>query len=203
MRVSHDHISALMRMTLCLTLILTYTSPAEARRKKNFPALTEDQVREFIEETTAITSGNAHGYSTKKILAYLDKHIDKRARFKSIIEYSVPGFPPQETEMSLDKKEFIKNIEEGIEALDDYSSEVEIESINIAPEGQQAIAITISDEKGIMNATDGDNNAKAMNIPLEGTTKCTQTISRDQKNGTIQMFNAICKTSVRFSGMDF
>ncbi len=175
-----------------------------AHAGEKFVSLSEDNVREFIETTTDITTKNESEYSQKKILKYLENHVDKRARFKSIISYRIPGFPPQVTEMVLNKKDFIEDMKEGAKTLDDYNTEVEIQSINIAPNKQQAIVITTSLENGSMAVSSGGHQqGETINMPVEGTSQCTQTISLNKKTGLIQMYNAVCTTDISFTNLDF
>lgn len=170
------------------SLSVACSAPAQAQ-------LTEDAISEFIKITTDISSGHANGMDQRDITEYLEDHLHEDARFKSTIEYNIPGFPPQKTSMTLKKKEYIGGIEKGAEALSDYQNEITIQTIKISKDGSRATVRTTGSETGTMpvalNAEDGIEY-----VPIEGASDCNQIIKLEDDR--IQMYSAICSTKVNF-----
>ncbi len=156
--------------------------------------LTKKNVINFIERTTVITSGEDDEMSLEDISAYLSKHIHKKARFVSTMRFTMPGMPPQDTKISLKKKDYIESIEKGDQALDDYESEVEIKSVKISRDKKQATVQTVARETGeIPTKLD---TGETQYVPVEGSSECTQILSL--KKGDIQMYSANCLTTIDF-----
>lgn len=177
---------------LCVVFTALWLSPALAKRYK---ALTEDNVSQFVEEATELTSGNSDK-SIDKIVAFLDKHLHKKARFKSTMAYVLPGFPPQNSALALDKQDYIDSIKDSHNALEDHHSEVNIKSIEIIGNGKQALVMTEALETGTMVVPVPDEGDQR--IPVEGFTECNQIIHLTK--GVIQMYNAVCDTQIEFVG---
>lgn len=183
-----------MRLTgiyLSLILCFTLTSPAHAAKHNK---LTDSNVRNFVEDATALTTGD-NDLSVDQTVRFLKKHLHKKARFKSVISYILPGFPPQDTALSFDKDDYIENIKNSVGAVEGHESVVEIKSIHITSNGKQAIVITDSKETGVMQVPLPDKTTEA--VPIEGFTHCNQII-RLSRRGVIQMYNAVCDTKVEF-----
>lgn len=173
-----------------LSFFALISSAHAARHNK----LTDSNVRDFVEEATALTSGLSDS-SIDETVYFLDTHLHKKARFKSVISYVLPGFPPQETALSFKKKDYIENIQNSISTIEDHESVVEIQSIQITSDGKQAVVITSGKETGMMQVPLPDNTFES--VPMEGFTDCNQII-RLSRQGIIQMYNAVCNTTIQF-----
>lgn len=170
---------------------LVATPDAEARRIKK---LTRSAVADFIKETTDITKNHASDMDMSATIEYLDTHLHKNARFKTIMTYNIPGFPAQDTAISLSKEEFIEQIEKGEKALEDYENQIDIQDIQISSKGTNATVMTTGFETGMMPVQqDGETEY----IPVEGSSECSQIIILNK--GVIQMYNANCNTTIHFS----
>ncbi|MCK5285045.1 MAG: hypothetical protein KAJ86_05605 [Alphaproteobacteria bacterium] len=97
--------------------------------------------------------------------------------------------------MSLNKKDFIKSIEDGSKAISDYENEIKIKTIKISKNGKRATVQTEGLETGIMPVSAYDITTQ--NIPIKGISKCNQIISLSKK-GIIQMHSAQCITEITF-----
>lgn len=184
-----------MRHTVLLLFVLALVSgPAHAFGKKK--RLKESDVEAFIIQTASIMSGQEDTMSKKDILKYLDKHLEKNARFKSTLNYNIPGHPPQETAMSFGKKAFIENVKEGKQSINDFQSTVEIMEISITSDKKQAMIKTRSLEEGFMDVPVDEMTTEK--VPFEGEALCDQIITMNKK-GVIQMFSANCRTNINFS----
>ena len=173
--------------------ILVGMSPANAQQKHK--RLNKDIITEFIHKTSDMTSGANLEMSSEDIVEFLEIHLDKKARFKSTMKYNIPGYPAQETSMSLDKEDFIKSIQDGAQSMEDYENEIRIKMIKIAKNGKKATVQTEGFETGIMPvSTDG---VTTQNVPIEGRSSCNQIISLGKK-GVIQMYSAQCTTEITF-----
>lgn len=178
--------------TLAVFMLCGQSSDAFADDK--ISKLTKKNVKAFIERTTDLTTNNSDRLSPKKVAAYLDKHIEGDARFKSLMTYNIPGMPPQKTSLTLDKKDFIKSVRDGADKIEGYENLVEIQAIKVASNGKKAFVKTQSTEYATMPVP-GDNGT-AEDVPVEGVSKCTQVISLNK--GIIQMFSANCTTKIHF-----
>lgn len=177
---------------LCAGALLLATSPAFAQDVVD--SLTEDNVRSFIETTTAVMSGDRQ-MSEDELLEYLQNHLDERGIFKSLIRYNVPGFPSQETTMSLDRQQYIDNVTAGQKSLENYTTQVTVGAIRISQDGRKAVVQTSSHEQGTMPVE--QEKGKQEMVPVEGSSTCTQTLVLGSENH-IRMYSADCKTDITF-----
>ena len=171
---------------------LTHSSIAWADDK--ISALTQENVKAFIENTTDITTGNSQDLSPEKITAYLDKHIEKKARFKSVMKYHMPNLPVQQATLSLKKNDFMQSVSEGASTVEGYENLIEIQDIKIASNGKKAFVKTTSTEYATMAVPTETGGTE--DVPMEGVSECTQIISLNR--GVIQMFSAQCVTDINF-----
>jgi DNA-binding transcriptional MerR regulator len=157
-------------------------------------ALSEQNVTDFINQTTDITSGRQTGMSMDEIKQYLDKHLEKKSRFRSTIRYNVPGYPSQQGAISLQKEDFIDSVEKGAKTMQNYDTTVEIKSIQISRDKTKATVQTVSTEKGTMPMP--AENGQTEDVPMEGSSTCNQVIMLS--DGVIQMYSAQCVTDISF-----
>lgn len=184
-------LSTIFTFFVLFAALLAY-SPAYSQ--DTYSKLNESNIKNFINLTSKITSGSDSGMTQEEVALYLDTHLDKKARFKSTMQYNIPGHPPQETSMSLDKKEFIKSIEDGAKSVTDHKYEININNIDISKDGKKATVQTSGFETGIMPIV---AEGVEQNVPVEGSSDCNQVISLSKK-GVIQMQSAQCITVISF-----
>lgn len=185
------------RLILCILTICMFGMPSGAFAAKK--RLSEDSVTEFITKTSAIMSGHEESMSDKDKIKYLDKHIEKDARFKSTMQYNMPGYPSQETAMSFGKDAFIDNIKEGADDVSNFQSEIEILDIALSKDRKKAVVKTRSLEAATMAVPMEDGTTES--VPIEGDALCTQIITVSKK-GDPQMFSATCMTTINFISYD-
>lgn len=166
--------------------------PAFAKKVK---VLTEDSVREFIEESTALTNGESKK-SIKDTVRFFETHLTKDARFKSVVQYILPGFPPQETALALNKKDFLQSLRDGEKSMEDHETFVDVKKVTVLSNGKQAVVETEGKETGVMLIP--VDEFKTERVPVEGHTMCNQII-RLSKKGVIQIYNAVCSTQIEFT----
>lgn len=172
-------------------LIITLSHNASAADK--IKKLNEDNITKFVEYTSALTNRKNKNISDKEVEKYLERHLHKQGRFISKITYIVPGFAPQDSAISLGKKEFIDTTLQGSEAVEDYDNTIEILSIDISSDKRKATVFTTGTEQGIMEVDAGQA------VPIMGKSNCTQILMLSKKD-ILQMFNARCETQIEFSG---
>ncbi|MBP7721421.1 MAG: hypothetical protein KA155_02690 [Alphaproteobacteria bacterium] len=160
--------------------------------------LTDDNIRSFIEQTTAITSGRESEMDDEQINNYLDEHLHHDARFKSTMRYAIPGFDTQVKIMTVDKDDFIESIHQSANTMDGYESQIEVSEIKISKDGRKATLKTRTLESGKMPVSD---NIELEEVPVEGMSTCTQTLMLS-KEDIIQMYNATCVTDIQFKTFD-
>ncbi|MEM7651218.1 MAG: hypothetical protein AAF204_03955 [Pseudomonadota bacterium] len=156
--------------------------------------LTEANVKKFIEQTTDITLGNSDNLSSEKISEYLDKHIEDKARFKSVMRYHMPNMPVQQAVLNLKKDEFMGSVAEGANSVEGYENLVQIKEIKVASSGKKAFVKTESTEYATMSVPTDTGGSE--DVPMEGVSECTQVISLN--GGVIQMYSANCVTEIHF-----
>lgn len=161
-------------------------------------ALTDEVISEFIQKTTAILSGRTAGMDLDEVQSYLERHLHEDSRFKSTMVYRVPGFPAQESALSVNKKEFIDSVKTGEESLDNYETTVEVLNIKISRDGRKATVQTVSQEAALMPISEGADGSQET-VQLQGSSTCTQILMLS-KNDVLQMYNANCRTTISFDG---
>ena len=170
--------------------------PFSARAGDKIKFFNEDNITAFIEEMTAVSSGENLIFSPDEVVEYLDKHLHKKSHFKSEVKYDIPGFAAQSATLKFDKKEFIENITKGAESMSDYEINIEILDIKISRKRDKATIRTVGYENGTIPVATGDGTEF---VPVEGESSCIQILSLEK--GVIQMLNANCATVMKFSGM--
>ena len=167
---------------------------ADARSKKIL-ILTKDNVTEFVQDVSAMTSHQNIDRDDTEISAYLTRHIDEKARFKTSITYAIPGMPPQTKALALKKSDYIQQVRKGSDSVEHYHSEIKVDHVKISKNKKKASVKTTSTESGVMMMPDESGNTQE--VPIEGISKCFQVLKLG-KSGYIQMYSANCKTTMRF-----
>lgn len=164
-------------------------------KSKKLKKLTVDNVTTFIEDTSILTSNQNIDRDDAKISAYLDRHIDDKARFRTSITYVMPNLPGQEKVLSLKKEDYIEHVKQGADSVEHYHSEIEIGDINISKNKRAASVNTITTESGIMQVP--GENGETQEVPIDGRSECFQVLKLAKK-GHIQMYSANCTTIMQF-----
>ncbi len=165
---------------------------SSAQANKKYKQLNEEIVSDFIIQTTEITKSDRN---IQVIKNYLKRHLDDDARFKSSMTYNIPGFPPKQSALALDKDDYISSIEESKDSLGDYSSAVQIDEIKISTDKRTATVFTTGAEEGVIEVPNGSTTER---IPINGFSKCMQ-IVRLSKKDIPQLYSANCETVMNFS----
>lgn len=171
----------LVLLTACAASVLSVSLPARA------DTLTEASIKAFLDQTTRLTHQN-NGMSKEQIITFLETHIGKKGRFQSQIMYDIPGHPPQTRAVSLSKQEFIQNVVQGRDTMQNYTSSVELRNADI--KGKKATIETTTRESGVA-PVEGQGVA-----PFEGVSSCRQTLEQDGSN--IVLTSAACETIISF-----
>jgi len=182
--------SRLKAFLLSFFLIVCCVFSQKSHAQNKIDALSEGNITFFILTMTEMTSGANLETSQANIVQFLNRHLHPKARFKSALQYNIPGFPAQENSIALNKEQFIENVQHSAQSMDNYQTSIEVQDIRISKDGQKATLRTIGRESGTMNAS-GEL------IPVEGDSHCTQIIMLSDK-GVIQIYNANCATTIRF-----
>ena len=181
-------------MTIIIAVSAAQRTVAQAVSKK-LKSLTTDNVSAFIEDTSILTSNQNIDRDDAKIAAYLDRHINKQARFRTSITYILPGLPDQEKVLALKKEDYIEHVKKGADSVEHYHSEIDIGDIKISKNKKTASVTTVTTESGIMQVP-GDNG-EMEEVSLDGTSECFQVL-RLGKKGYIEMYSANCTTVMQF-----
>lgn len=171
----------LLAFAATAALVLTPSTSAQAQ------SLSEASIQAFLNETTRLTHLD-NGMNDEQITAYLEAHIGSKGKFESKIMYDIPSYPPQMRQISLNKKDFIKNVIEGRKTMQNYTSSVTLKTATI--NGNAATIQTTTRESGIA-PVEGQGTA-----PFEGISNCNQTLIQD--GGNIILTSASCETIITF-----
>ncbi len=189
---------ALTFSVLCLT-----ATPAAAQFKKDprkdfVTALNERNIRAFLEEVSAISTGQRPDLLDDDVANYFNNHVSDKAVFKSKMHYDIPNFPSQATEMKLNKEEYIGTILQGRFMMEDYQSNIEIRDLKIGGGGKNATFTSVITEKGRMPFPKDPKKPNDVEmIPIEGQSTCRQRLIVSFNN-FIQMARAECETDISF-----
>lgn len=171
---------------------ISFSSPILA--DEHISALTEANIKAFIENTTDVTTSNSQDLSVEEMKAYLDKHLEDKAKFKSVMKYHIPNMPMQEATLALDKDGYMDSVTKGAESVEGYETLIEIEEIKVSSNGKKAFVKTSNTEYANMAIPTESGNFEE--VPIEGVSECTQILSLNR--GVIQMYSANCVTEVNF-----
>jgi len=174
---------------MAVLLLASGTALAEIDIHKT-KSLSEEDVKAFIEETVDITSGKRKDISDFDLEDYLETHLDEESYFKSTMRYIMPGHPPQESELKLNKEDYISSIKGGSQALSEHKTKVRVKDIKISKSKRSATVTTETREKGEMPI-------EGQMVPINGVSSCKQII-RLSDDDVIQMYNALCETEIEF-----
>lgn len=177
-------------LLLSFFLFIFCVSAKNTYAQSKINALNENNITFFIQDMTAMTSGGNLSNSQGSIVQFLDRHLHPKARFKSALQYNIPGFPTQENSVSLNKEQFIENIQTGSQTLENYETSTEVHDIKISKDSRKATLRTVGYERGTMSAS-------GQQFPVEGNSTCNQIIMLSE-NDIIQIYHANCKTTIRF-----
>lgn len=177
--------------TLSILLFFTGCSSAYAQKANQ---LDEKNIENFIQKTSKIAAG-ASTDKPEKVERFLNRHLHDDARFKSVMKFTIPGFPTQESAMTLSKEDFIENIHKGQQALSEYENKVAIMSVKISSDKRKATVETTASESGLMDVVNASGDIEQ--VPVKGASTCQQILMLSKKN-YIQMYQANCKTQIYF-----
>lgn len=150
--------------------------------------MTEKAIQAFLDESTALTHQDT-GLSDSDVTAYLQNHLSASGHYVSDVTFSIPGYPPQTKKMTLDKKGFIDNVIQGRQAMQNYTSSVDLTSADI--DKDSAEIKTVTTESGHAPMPDGTY------VPFDGRSECAQTLELGE-NDTVILTAAACQTTVTY-----
>ena len=162
-----------------------FTGTAQAAEK-----LTKQSIEAFIEQTTKLTHADS-GLSDEEAQDFLNQHLDDSGIYKSVITYDIPGFPPTPQELSLTKQDFIDNVITGRDSMEKYDSSVKVTKTEITKDGQYAIIMTKTSEKGITPVSPEEK------LPFDGVSLCKQHLKIGEEDRII-LVSAECETQMSF-----
>ncbi|HEY8190848.1 MAG TPA: hypothetical protein VIG74_00385 [Alphaproteobacteria bacterium] len=181
-------------VALCLFVSGALPGVSSAQMRDDFVmSLDSKNIRAFLEETNKVSLGQRDDMTPENIAAYLDRHLAPKGKFNSKTTFQIPGYPPQNADMKLDKQGYIDNVMQGRGLISGYTTAIEIKDIKISGIGKAATISTISTDSGEM-PWPGENGEQKP-VPISGKSTCEQTliVSLDHY---IQMAGAECVTEI-------
>lgn len=158
--------------------------------------LSQTHIENFIQETTAISSGQRPDMDSFAITTYFMDHVADEGKFRTTVRYNIPDAPEEERAMEMGKMDFISNIIEGQKTLNRHEAKIVIDHIKIEPDGRKAFVVTTNYERGVMPVADSFGGTSMM--PVTGTSWCEQILVLNDKR-VIQMSGASCTTDIAFA----
>lgn len=186
---------AAFNVFLAMILSVTFLSGAE---EAGVNKLTEERVKNFIHEVSAISNGERNDMDSFAITEFFMKHIADDSLFRSTVRFDTSGNSSGSSgarELEIDKMSYISQTLKGLHQMNRHETEVVIDFVEIQEDGQKAIVITTNYERGLMPVDDGFGDVKT--VPVTGTSYCEQTLVL--KTGNIQMAGAKCMTDLQFA----
>ncbi len=157
-----------MRHLLIPVLFASFLSvPASAQ--DTMSNLTPLKIRAFIASMTDKTRPGSK-LTDEEVKAYLNTHLMDGGTYRITVTYRMTGHPDQTQEMNLDKAKFIENVIGSRSAMQEYTSSINVDDINVGKDKRSASIKTQTREKGLMPV-----NADGY-VPFKGQSDCTQDI---------------------------
>ncbi len=198
------HLSRTVKAVILTLLCLPLLCPsAHAQFKKDsrddfIQALNEDNIRKFLSEVSAITTGQRPDMLDDDVIDYFNNHMADNGSFKTVMRYQVPGFPNKDIDMKFKKEDYIDTVVNGRYMLEDYQTQVDIQDLKISAGGKAATFKSITKERGRMPFVKDEKSKEVTElIPIEGESICEQKLIVSFNN-FIQMASADCKTVISF-----
>lgn len=184
-------------------LALAGTGQATAQGKPDprpdfITTLNEQNIRAFLNEVDEISTGQRMDMLDEDLADYFNNHIADKGLFKSKMRYEIPGYPTQETEMELDKVQYINSVIRSRAMMEDYHADIDIQDLKIHNSGRSATFTSVVTEKGQMPfPKDPKKPNEVQMIPITGKSTCDQKLIVSF-NHFIQMAEAECETFISF-----
>lgn len=188
-------IQTVLCMALAVMAACGGTRAAMAQGGDFVTQLTEDNIALFLDETKTVSLGKREDMMPEDIESYLNRHLAPKGNFRSKTKFEIPGYPVQETEMKLNRDEYIAKVLEGQGLIAEYETTIEIKKVKIENGGRSATVTTASTEHGKMPWPDGQGEEKI--VPIKGHSECEQRLIVSLSN-YIQMADANCATVISF-----
>lgn len=159
-------------------------------------SLTEESIRDFVMQTSAVMDGTSDPEDGSDVRSYLEMHLSPEGLFKSEMTYNIPGHPVQKNQMALDREQFIDSVIDGRKSLSDYRAEVSVQKVEIANGGRRAEIQTRARESGKMTLQTPEGGEET--LPVEGISICQQTLILDGDD-VIRIHGADCRSEMSFA----
>lgn len=165
-------------------------------------SLDEETVKQFIADVQRMVMTGTQTMTADDVAIWFNNHIATKARFESTMKYEMPGYPAQDSTMSIGKEEYINGILSARATMSEYRQDVQIQDIKITSGGRSAKVRTKITESGNMpwpkdEAMPDGRPPEMTPMPVTGATECEQTIGISINN-FIQMQKAACRTVMSF-----
>jgi len=182
-------------MVVFVSLLGVRAADSLAQSDDFITKLTEKNVADFLKETNSVSLGYRDDMAMDDVQKYLNRHLAPKSNFHSKTTFEIPGYPAQETEIEVKKKDYITNILDGKGLISNYQADLEIKKIKIAGTGRSATVTTTSHDSGELPWPDAQGNERM--VPIRGVSECEQKLTLSLSN-YVQILNASCSTTIKF-----
>jgi hypothetical protein len=180
-----------VNVIIAMTLSATVLKP---RIDNTIVILTDNNIAQFIEDFARVTSG-LDARTKHHIAEYLVSHLDENGTFRTELNYKTPDGRRNESEMEMNRMEFISHVLKGLDSMARHETETRIEYVKLQEDKKSAQVIVTNYERGILPYD--DNMGNIAQIPVLGTSHCEQTLSLS-KDGKIKINDANCMSYINF-----
>ncbi len=185
-----------------ITAVFLLSSPARADLivHNDFAAsLNQNNIRAFLEQAEQMANGQGD-MTLEDMTAWFDNHLAEDGRFATTLHYEMPGRPAKDTSISLNKPQYIEGIVGGRDTMQNYSSTLDIQAVDISANGKRATLKTVTHERGKLSIPNEQAGGADL-VPVQGQSACDQVLIISESN-YIQMQKAECKTSMKIDPWD-
>lgn len=175
-------------IVLAVGFFLHAQSKPSAPALQNIDALTADNVKAFLTQVDHLTGGD-QTITAHDISAFMLKHIDESALFKSSAVYTLPDGEEKQDQIEMDKLAYIENTIKEQQSLTTKEIAMNIEYIHIDDNKKSAQVVTTVRKRGTLPLE--DDFGDIVEVPLIGLTYCEQSLQLNDE-AVIQMTDTNC-----------
>lgn len=157
--------------------------------------LTTASIEQFIEELSNVTAGKKEGMDSAGVTEFLMKHLASGGEFITQMTYIGETMEEREEDITMSKLDYISNVLQGLENIEEHESSLHIDHINISSDGQEALVVFSNYEEGRMPLPSQVSGMRK--IAMSGTSYCEQKLGLTEKQ-VIQLLSENCITDISF-----
>lgn len=181
--------------TIVVMTLLAQNKGRDTLSEEVLNSLTSENIEHFIQELTAVTTGQSKTLDVYGVTEYLMKHLPADGEYITAISFEDHNAEIQEEYMVMNRLTYISNILQAMKGVVAHEVTIKIENIDIAKNGKRAEIVISSLERGLMPMPDGSGGTRFM--AMSTSTYCEQELILTDDN-IIQLAITDCSTDINF-----